>query len=146
VAHCKATTVAKCLADVIWRHGVPSRIIHDRAAEFLSNVIQETTQVVGVKQLPTSGGHPQTDGLVERLNQTLKQMLTKVVARGGGDWDELLGPVLFAYRTAPHASTRETPFSLMYGRDARVPTNLGFLPTNQYHAHSGDRVCKRAVQ
>ena len=78
VADRKATTVAKCLADVIWRHGVPSRIIHDRAAEFLSDVIQETAQVVGVKQLPTSGGLPQTDGLVERLNRTLKQMLTKV--------------------------------------------------------------------
>jgi len=110
---------------------VPCQIIHDRAAEFLSDVIQETAQELGVKQLPTSGGHPQTDGLVERLNQTLKQMLSKVMAIGGRDWDELLGPVLFAYQTAPCASTGETPFSLMYGRDARVPTSLDFYqPTS----------------
>jgi len=83
----KAITVAQRLADVIWRHGVSSQIIHYRAVEFLSDVIQETAQVVGVKQLPTSGGHPQTDGLIERLNRTLKQMLSKVVARGGRDWD-----------------------------------------------------------
>ena len=44
----KATTVVHCLADFIWRHGVPVKIIHNRAAEFLSDVLQETTQVLGV--------------------------------------------------------------------------------------------------
>ena len=77
----KATTVAQCLADLIWRHGVPVQIIHDRAAEFLSDVLQETAEVLGVTQLPTSGGHPQTDGMVERLNRTLKQMLSKIVSK-----------------------------------------------------------------
>ena len=122
----KATTVAQCLADLIWRHGVPIQIIHDRAAEFLSDVLQETAEVLGVTQLPTSGGHPQTDGMVERLNRTLKQMLSKIVSKGGRDWDDQLGAVLFAYRTAPHTSTGMTPFSLVYGRDPRVPTSLNF--------------------
>ena len=121
-----APTVAKCLADVIWKHGAPLKIIHDRAAEFLSDVVQETATVLGITQLPTSGGHPQTDGLVERMNRTLKQMLAKVVKKGGKDWDDMLGLVLFAYRTAPQASSGETPFSLVYGRDARVPTSLDF--------------------
>ena len=30
----RAETVAKCLQDLVWRHGVPNRIVHDRAAEF----------------------------------------------------------------------------------------------------------------
>ena len=60
------------------------------------------------------------------MNRTLKQMLAKVVKKGGKDWDEMLGPVLFAYRTAPQASSGETPFSLVYGRYARVPTSLDF--------------------
>ena len=122
----KATTVAQCLVDFIWRHGVPVQIIHDRAAEFLSDVLQETAEVLGVTQLPTSGGHPQADGMVERLNRTLKQMLSKIVSKGGRDWDDQLGAVLFAYRTAPHTSTGITPFSLVYGRDPRVPTSLNF--------------------
>ena len=83
VANRKAETVAECLLDLIWKHGVPMRIIHDRAAEFLSNVLQETAQLIGIDQLPTSGGHPQTDGLVERFNRTLKQMLQKLVSKGG---------------------------------------------------------------
>ena len=122
----KATTVAYCLADFIWWHVVPVKIIHDQAAEFLSDFLQETAQILGVIQLPTSGGHPQNDGLVEQLNRTLKQMLVKAVSRGGKDRDDLLGPFLFAYSTAPHSSTGETPFSLMYGRDACVPTSLNF--------------------
>jgi len=56
------------LADLIWRHGVPSCIIHDRASVFLFDILQDTAAVFGLEQLPTLSGHPQTDGLVERLN------------------------------------------------------------------------------
>lgn len=121
-----APTVAKCLAELVWRHGVPAKLIHDRAAEFLSDVLQDTAAILGLTQLPTSGGHPQTDGLVERFNRTLKSMLTKLVESKGRNWDKLLGPVLLAYRTTPHASSGETPFFLMYGRDCRLPTGLDF--------------------
>ena len=65
--------VADCLLDLIWKHGVPMRIIPDR--EFLSNVLQETAQLIEIYKLPTSGGHPQIDGLVEQFNRTLKQIL-----------------------------------------------------------------------
>ena len=96
----------------------------------MSNVIQETAELLGVRQLPTSGGHPQTDGLVERFNRTLKQMLSKVVNKGGRDWDELLGPVLLAYRATPHASSGMSPFYLLYGRDPQLPSQLEFrVPT-----------------
>ena len=129
----KAETVAKCLQDLIWRHGVPSRIIHDRAAEFLSEVLQETALLMGITQLPTSGGHPQINGLVERFNRTLKQMLAKLVTAGGHNWDSLLGPVLFAYRTTPHSSTGLSPFYLLYGRNPQLPTSLDFsVPVMRY--------------
>ena len=122
----RAETVAKCLMDFIYKHGVPDRITHDRAAEFFSEVVQETARLIGITQLPTSEEHPQTDDLVERLNHTLKQVMSKLVSKGGCNWDTLLEPVLFAYRTIPHISSSESPFYLVYGRDARVPSSLSF--------------------
>lgn len=117
-----APTVAKCLVELVWRHDVPTKIIHDRAAEFLSDVLQDTAAILGLRQLPTSGGHPQTDGFVERFNRTLKSMLTKLVEAHGKNWDRLLGPVLLAYCTTPHSLSGETPFFLCM--DATVNCQL----------------------
>ena len=58
VADRAATTVAKCLADFIWRHGVPVKIIHDRAAEFLSDIVQETATLLGMISYPHLGDIP----------------------------------------------------------------------------------------
>ena len=74
--------------------------------------------------LRTSPYHPETDGLVERFNQTRKSMLRKVAAEEGKDWDLLIPPLLFAYREVPHESTRFSPFELLYGRDVRGPLEL----------------------
>ena len=106
-------TVADCLVALIWRHEVPSRIIYDRAPEFLSDVLQDTAAIFGLQQLLTSGGHPQTDG---RRNRTLKAMLTNLVSKKGKDWDTKLGPVLMAYRTTLQTPTGEPPFYYCMGK------------------------------
>ena len=58
-------------------------------------------------------------------------MLSKTVERRGSDWDVYLPYVLFAYRTSMQESTRESPFFLMYGRDARLPTVLSMEAAEQ---------------
>lgn len=72
-----------------------------------------------VKHLNASVYHPQTDGLVERFVQTLKQMLLPVVDKEGRNWDLLLPCILFAIRECPQASTGFTPFELLFGRQLR---------------------------
>ena len=37
------------------------------------------------------------------------------------NWDGLIEGVLFAYHTSIHASTKVSPFEIMYGRKARLP-------------------------
>ena len=75
---------------------------------------------MGISQPPTSGGHPQTNGLVECLNRTLKQILSKLVNNKGHNWDKMLGGVLFAYRSTPHQSTGETPFLFAVWLEAKL--------------------------
>lgn len=64
--------------------------------------------------------HPQTNGLVERYNRTLCETLAKLVDQSN-EWDQLIAPALFAYRTSRHATTKIEPFYLVYGRQAKLP-------------------------
>ena len=63
--------------EVVSRHGVPAELLSDRGKSFLSLLMQEVCSVLGVKKVNTTAYHPQTDGLVERFNRTLINMLAK---------------------------------------------------------------------
>ncbi|MGL5224762.1 MAG: DDE-type integrase/transposase/recombinase, partial [Aeromonas sp.] len=103
----KATSkaIAKELFLLYSRVGIPTEVLTDQGTPFMSRLIAELCRLLKVKQLRTSVYHPQTDGLVERFNQTLKRMLRRVVAEDGRDWDLLLPYVLFGVREVPQAST-----------------------------------------
>ena len=58
--------------------------------------------------------HPQSDGMVERLNRTLTNMMAKNATFYGSYWVKYLPYLLFAYRVKPHASSGESPFFLLY--------------------------------
>ena len=60
--------------------------------------------------------HPQTNGLVERFNQTIQRALLKLVKKEQDDWDQYIDGVLFSYRTAVQKSTKKLPFEVMYLR------------------------------
>ena len=122
IADQKAETVAQALVEVVSRHGVPAKLLSDRGANFLSDLLHELYLLLGIKKVNTSAYHPQTDGLVERFNRTLTDMLAKTVDHCGRDWDRRIPYVLYAYRTSMQESTQESPFYLLYGRDARLPT------------------------
>ena len=103
--------------NVVCRHGAPRRLLSDQGANFMSRFLRSVTDVFRTQRVRTSPYHPQTDGMVERFNRTLAEMLAKFVAKEPETWDECLPAVLFAYRRSVHASTNETPFFLMFGRD-----------------------------
>lgn len=86
--------------------------------------MQQVYKLLGIKGLKTTPYHPQTDGLVERYNQTLKSMLRKFVSDTGADWDQWLPYLLFAYREVPQVSTGFSPFELLYGHQVRGPLDL----------------------
>ena len=119
-----AATIARLFVEnIICRHGVPGELLSDRGASFLSKLMLEICRLLGTRKVNTTAYHPQTDGLVERFNRTLTDMLAKTVETSGTNWDEWLPYVLFAYRSSLQQSTSESPFFLLYGRDARLPTS-----------------------
>ena len=73
------------MEGVVCRHGAPQELLSDRGANFLSDLVSEVCKLFDVKKLNTSGYHPQTNGLCERFNSTLIQMLAKAGDRFGQD-------------------------------------------------------------
>jgi len=71
-------TIARLLIDnVVCRHGAPTQLLSDRGANLLSGLMQDVCDLLGVKKANTTSYHPQTDGLVENMNRTLRAMLAK---------------------------------------------------------------------
>jgi Integrase zinc binding domain/Integrase core domain len=107
--------------DIIGRHGCPSEILSDQGRHFKNNMIAQLTEKFQIRHQFATPYHPQTNGLVERFNRTLKEALAKLSNEHKNNWDQYIAPVLFAYRTAKHSSTKMTPFYLVYGREAKLP-------------------------
>ncbi|XP_063813536.1 uncharacterized protein LOC135053191, partial [Pseudophryne corroboree] len=119
-----AEKVADALLGIFSRVGFPSEILTDQGTQFMSDLVQCLWAKCGVRQLRTAPYHPQTNGLCERFNGTLKQMLRAFVTSEGGDWERYLPHLLFAYREVPQESTGFSPFELLYGRRVRGPLDL----------------------
>ena len=132
-------TIIDCLVDVVCRHGVPRELVSDRGSNLLSHLMREVCELFGIKKVNSTSYHPQTDGLVENFNKTLRSMLAKYSHQFGDNWDEHLQQVLFAYRTKPHESTGESPYYLLYGRDAYLPLDAALSkPRNPYQIDLDD--------
>ncbi len=114
-----AKSVVDALFRVISRVGIPKEILTDQDTAFMSRTSSELYKLLGIKSISTSVYHPQTDGLVERFNRTLKSMVRKFVKEDAKNWDKWLEHLLFAVREVPQASTGFSPFKLLYGRQPR---------------------------
>ena len=85
-----AVSVADKVMDLFARVGVANEILTDQGTNFTSELLKELYRMLGIKAITTSPYHPQTDGLVERLNQTLKLMLKKTSRSNRRQWDDLV--------------------------------------------------------
>lgn len=120
----KTCQIVNCLIQMFSRVGIPKEIITDQGTNFTSSLLKEVYSMLGIQGVKTSPYHPQTDGLVERFNKTLKSMLRKFVNDSGSDWNQWLPFLLFAYREVPQASTGFSPFQLLYGHSVRGPMDV----------------------
>ena len=87
----EAKTVARALIDnFISRFGVPLLRHTDQGATFESQLFQEMCQILGIKKTRTTKARPQSDGMIERANRTILNMLSAFVSEHQRDWDEII--------------------------------------------------------
>ena len=60
------------LHKVIFPHGCPEQLLSDQGSQFHSKVLQVLSHSLGIKHVFTSPYHPQTNGLTELMNKTIK--------------------------------------------------------------------------
>jgi transposase InsO family protein len=109
------------IENIIKLHGVPIRIVSDRATQFTSRFWKSLHKVMDTKLDFSSAYHPQTDGQTERVNQIIEDMLRACVHTYGKDWEQSLSYAEFSYNNGYQASLGMSPFEALYGRKCRTP-------------------------
>ncbi|BFG17096.1 hypothetical protein CerSpe_033700 [Prunus speciosa] len=114
--------------NIICRFGIPRAIVTDNGTQFDNRKFRSYCEEKGIIQQFSSRSYPQGNGQAEKTNHTIFDCLKRRLEQRKGKWSEELPNVLWAYRTTKWKPTGESPFSLAYGTEAVIPTEIG-LPT-----------------
>nr|GEV92572.1 reverse transcriptase domain-containing protein [Tanacetum cinerariifolium] len=114
--------------NIVCRFGLPGEIVSDNDKQFSDNPFKDWCDKLNIKQRFASVKHPQSNGLVERVNRSLGEGIKARLGEGNKNWAEELPHVLWAHRTMIKSSHGNTPFSLTYGTEAVIPVEIG-MPT-----------------
>ncbi|XP_021985818.1 uncharacterized protein LOC110882015 [Helianthus annuus] len=114
--------------NIVCRFGMPLCIVSDNGKQFAEKPFKTWCQRMNIEQSFASVAHPQANGQVERTNRSIVEGIKKRLGKEGVSWADELPHVLWAHRTMPKTSNKETPFSLTYGTEAVIPAEVG-IPT-----------------
>ena len=111
----------------ISRYGCPMTFQSDNGKAFVGDLTKELMRRSHIAQAHSTTYHPQTNGLVERQNRTLVNMLRVYCSRYMTDWDKYLPQVVGAYNSTQHSTTGISPFMMLTGRERAMPLTF-FYP------------------
>nr|ABA95029.1 retrotransposon protein, putative, Ty3-gypsy subclass [Oryza sativa Japonica Group] len=116
--------------NIVHRFGVPNRIITDNGRQFTGGVFKDFCEDFGIKICYASVAHPMSNGQVERANgmilQGIKARVFDRLKPYAGKWVTQLPSVLWSLRTTPSRATGQSPFFLVYGAEAMLPSEVEF--------------------
>jgi hypothetical protein len=136
MAHCiplkkeqkTAEHLVKIFAKEIWRfHGTPTDIISDRDSRFISTEWKQFLGILGVRRRMSTSFYLQTNGQMERINQTIKAYLRSFINYEMDNWVGLLPMAEFAYNNSVTQGTGMSPFYANYGQYPGL-MNPGSMP------------------
>ncbi|CAB1110683.1 unnamed protein product [Ectocarpus sp. CCAP 1310/34] len=122
------TTAQGCSAILVQQYiprwGCLHTFLSDRGAELTAPMSREIYRMQGTVKMFTSSYHPQTNGMVERLNHTLCQMLSHLIADDQKNWDEYLSTAIAAHNNNMSRGTGLSPNEIHIGRYTRLPMTI----------------------
>jgi transposase InsO family protein len=141
-------TDSQTIADALFKRwiclfGAPISIHSDRGSCFESALFHELCQITGIVKTRTAPYYPQSDGLVERLFRTVKDMLFSTMRSFNKEWVDVLPLVELGLRGTVQASTKVSPFEILFSKSMRLP-NIWMNPMSIDNFNKnfvGDRRC-----
>ena len=139
----EAITVAGVLyREIFCRYGAPQSILTDQGKEFNNELLSTLCLAYGVKKLMTTVKKSSTNGLTERFNRTLWDMLSKKGQEEQFKWDQHINACLYAYRSSVQASTGKSPYEVMFGQSMKLPADVALEPDAPKKSHDRFRILK----
>ena len=124
--HTARTTAHVLYNEFFSVFGFPRRLMLDQAAEFTGQVISELCDLLSITKIRMLPDHPQTNGAVERVHQTLRRMIAKMDPDKRAQWPSHLGPILIAYNATRSLIIGYSPYFLMFGGAGRGYQSTSF--------------------
>lgn len=104
--------------------GCPLQLHTDMGRNFESQLFQEVCKLLGINKTRTTPKRPQSDGMIERAQRTIQNMITSYISDKQDDWDEHIPLLMMAYRSSVHESTGMSPSMMMFGRELNLPIDM----------------------
>jgi hypothetical protein len=109
------------IREIVRLDGVPKKIISDRGPVFTGRFWMSFHKALGTQLNFGTAYHLETDGQMERTNQTLEDMLHMYMMDQQKRWEEFLPLVKFTYNNSYQSTIKMVPFVFLYGRPCRTP-------------------------
>ena len=123
----KARTAAEALhSRYFGLFRAPAYLLSDKGKSFTTSVVEDLCKLYGVKKLRTFSYHAQTNGQVERMNQTSICFIGKLDEDKKACWSKHLPELLMAYNSMRSAVAGYSPRFLLFGRRLRIPVDYLF--------------------
>ncbi|CAG8507395.1 5687_t:CDS:1 [Ambispora gerdemannii] len=112
--------IEDALVSLFAQWGVPSILQSDNDKEFVSNIIKNICMALGITIRHDHPRYPQSQGQIERLNQTIRCGFTKMMwdeenQLQNVNWKDNLQKFIFSYNTTRHSAHNKTPCEVMFG-------------------------------
>jgi hypothetical protein len=116
--------------NIIHHFGIPNSIITDNDTQFTRKKFLDFYEGHHIRVDWAAIAHPMTNGQVEHANgmilQGLKPRIYNNLNKFGKRWMKELPSVVWSLRTTPSRATGFSPFFLVYGAEAILPTDLEY--------------------
>ena len=108
--------------------GPPERVHSDQGGEFAGAAFEALLRASRIKHSYTTAYHPQGDGVVERFNRTIVDILSTLCGPTKSCWPDFVAGACVAYNASTHSATGHTPFLLWFGRSPPTILSSSMVP------------------